>query len=350
MMRLQGLSVLIFSKDDVDKAASLIKDIYAIADQVVLIDSSSAGNLRRLKAIKKEKGLKKLEIFHAVAFGYADPLRMFGLHRCRHDWVLHLDTDERISGALKSDVKRIVSGARARAFAIKRYEEAHLSGKTTSFFTWQIRLYNRDSARFRGVPHEQPIIDSAVERLDTRYQILHIVELKVWSDYGRLEMFERFSYETFNERIMDYAFKVMMPAQRDFRKTALGKFTYGALRAYETLARRKSDEEISSFDYFTLYSLRDLAYQIKMRNLAGVLSIIPNRIRFIKKVKEWRSARDSRDVFEMSRKIEEMGIIRYLMLDDDRIVNALNEKYAGKKQGIGLLMKLLEDRYHGRYP
>jgi hypothetical protein len=96
--------------------------------------------------------------------------------------------------------------------------------------------------------------------------------------------------------------------------------------------------------------LRDLAYQIKMRNLAGVLSIIPNRIRFIKKVKEWRSARDSRDVFEMSRKIEEMGIIRYLMLDDDRIVNALNEKYAGKKQGIGLLMKLLEDRYHGRYP
>jgi glycosyltransferase involved in cell wall biosynthesis len=341
---------LIFSKDDVDKAAALINDVYAIADQLVLVDSSSAGNLRRLKAIKKEKGLKKLEIFHAVAFGYADPLRMFGLHKCKHDWVLYLDTDERISEALKSDVKRIISDARAHAYAIKRYEEAHLSGERSQFFTWQIRLYDRNFVRFMGIPHEQPIVDGAVERLDTRYHILHIVELKVWANYWTLEMDERFSYETFNERILDYAFKIMMPARRDFRKTALGKLMYGALRACEALTLKKADEEISSFDYFALYLLRDLVYQIKMRNLAGMLRALPNRIRYMKMIKERQSTQNGRVMFEIYRKIEKIGIIKYLGLDDDKMVRMLNEKYAGKKQGIDLLVKLLEDKYYGRYP
>jgi hypothetical protein len=341
---------LIFSKDDVDKAASLIKDVYAIADQIVLIDSSSARNLKRLKAIKKERGLKRLEIFHAIALGYADPLRMYGLHRCRHEWVLYLDTDEKISDALKNDVKRIISKPGARAYAIRRYEEAHLSGEATQSFTWQIRLYNRNFVRFTGIPHEQPIIDGAVERLDAKYQILHIVEWKVWSDYGKLELLERFTYETFNERILDYVFKITMPARRNPEKNALERFIYGLLRAYETLGLKKANDEISDFDYFALYSLRDLAVQIKMRNLAGVLGVIPNMTRYTNRLKKLRMAKNGKAMFEIYKNIEKIGIIKYLRLDDDRIIDALNRKYAKKKQGIELLMKLLEDRHYGTYP
>ena len=349
-MRLQRLSVLIFSKDDVDKAAALIKDVYEIADQIVLVDSSSRENLERLRAIEKE--LVKLEVFHTIALGYADPLRMFGLRRCKHDWVLHLDTDERINEALKKDVKRIIDETKAHAFAVKRYEEAHLNGGSTAFFTWQIRLYNRNFVRFKGIIHEQPIVEGTVEKLDGRYRMLHIIELKgsTAQDYTKMWMFERFSYATFNERILDYAFKVSMPAQRDVRKTAIGGFIYGVLRCYETLGFKKENEEVSDLDYFTLYSLRDLAFQIKMRSVSGVLRVLPNNIRYLRTIRERRSAEDSKEMFEISKDIERMGIIRYLMLDDDDMIGRLNEKYAGTKQGIDLLIKLLEDRYHGRYP
>ena len=47
MMRLQRLSVLIFSKDDADNTTALIKDVSEITDQIVLIDSGSTSNLRR---------------------------------------------------------------------------------------------------------------------------------------------------------------------------------------------------------------------------------------------------------------------------------------------------------------
>lgn len=359
MIRLQRLSVLIFSKDDAENAISLIKDVSAIADQIVLIDSSNTDNLRLLEAFRKESKLASLELFHTVALGYADPLRMFGLHKCRYDWVLHLDTDERVNEALKNDVKAVINTA-AHAFAIKRYEEAHLNGEMAAFFTWQIRLYNRNFVRFKGIIHEQPIVEGAVEKLDDKYKMLHITELqgKASHEYTKMEMFERFSYDSFNERIMDYAFKATMPAQRDFKQTTLGKLMYGVLIAYEKLTFKKADEEISNLDYFTLYSLRDLAFQIKMRHFkahqiekrrwGGISSILPNRMEYIKRVNKWRAAKDSRAIFEIAKKIEKIGIIEYLRLDEDSTISMLNKKYAGKKQGADLLIRLLENRYYGR--
>jgi hypothetical protein len=182
--------------------------------------------------------------------------------------------------------------------------------------------------------------------------MLHITELKGASNqqYGKMEMFERFSYETFNRRILDYAFKATMPAQRDFKKTSLGKALYGALRFYEAVTLRKSDEEISSLDYFTLRMLRDLAYQIKMQNLAGALGVFSNTSEYVKKMNEWRDEKDSGMVFEISKEIERIGLIKYLRLDEDRIVDELNRKYAGKRQGIDLLIELLKKRHEGAYP
>jgi hypothetical protein len=345
------LSALIFSKDDVDKATALIKDIYRIADHVVLVDSSSTANLRRLSTYKKRHRLENLDIFHTVALGYADPIRMFGLKKCRYDWVLHLDTDERINDALKKGIKGIIGGTDAHAFAIKRYEEAHLNGKATAFFTWQIRLYNKRFIRFKGIIHEQPEVDGAVERLGDKYRMLHITELKGKAvlDYGRMEMFERFSYETFNNRILDYVSKITMPEQ-DIKETAIGKIVQGALQGYEALTSKKRNDEIGVADYLALYSLRDLAYQIKSGDIPGMLHIMSNRALYTKRIRARNRETDSKVIFEISKKIENMGITRYLALDEDRTIKKLNEKYAGNRQGIGLLIKLLKDRYYGRYP
>jgi len=99
-----------------------------------------------------------------------------------------------------------------------------------------------------------------------------------------------------------------------------------------------------------LYLLRDLAFQIKRHSLAGALGVFSNRGNYLKKFRERRKAKNSKETFEISKDIERIGIIRYLWLDDDKTVEALGKKYRNTKQGIDLLMKLLEDRYHGRYP
>ena len=70
---------------------------------------------------------------------------------------------------------------------------------------------------------------------------------------------------------------------------------------------------------------------------------------YIKRINKWRSAKDSKTIFDIAKKIEKIGIIKYLRLDEDSTIHMLNKKYAGKKQGVSLLITLLEDRYYGRY-
>ena len=346
------MSFMLFSRDDLDKAASLIKDLYDVVDQVVLIDSSSESNFRKFEAEIKKERLRKVALFRAIALGYADPLRMFALHKCRYDWVLYLGTDERINDALKRDMKRIISRTATSAFAIKRFEEAQFSGKASPFFTWQIGLYDKRAITYKGIVHEQPIVDGTIERLDERYSIIHVTELKgsAAQEYGKMSMFERFSYDTFNERILDYASKMHLSAQQNIKETLSGRLIYGLLRTYETLTLRKMDREISNFDYFTLFFLKTMIYQIKMRSFSGVAGLLPNALRYVRTVRELRSAKNGDAMFQISRKIEKIGIIEYLALDKDRTIEVLNRKYAKEKQGVGLLMKLLEDKYYGRYP
>ncbi len=353
------VSLLIPTRNDADKALQLVSDLHDCVDDIVLLDSSDGRE--RQKLLKAKARFSKLQVLHVIAMGYPEPVLKYGFNHCRNEWLLLLGTDERLNGKLKKEL-RSIPNAKNSAFAIKRYEEVHLDGSRTQFFTWQVRIFRKDKSTFKGLIHEQPIVNGRIDRLGDDFAIEHIVEEKGNSakEYSKMEKFERFSYETFNDKVIDYAFKVAMPTQRNFRKTFLGKFIYGALRTYEALTFRKADEEISNFDYFTLYSLRDLAFQIKMRQFnahrithqhwEGIVGILPARIKYIKKIKRWRSAKNGKVIFEISREIGKIGITKYLRLDEDKTINILNKKYAGKKQGVGLLMKLLEDRYYGRYP
>ena len=91
---MQRLSVLIFSRNDVDKALDLIQDLYKIASEIILMDSSNKEGKERLLKRKEKLELGKVRIFNVVALGYPDPLRMYALAKCKNEWVLLIDTDE----------------------------------------------------------------------------------------------------------------------------------------------------------------------------------------------------------------------------------------------------------------
>lgn len=344
------LSVLIFSRNDIEKAIGLIKDVHGIADDIVLIDSSDRAGRKELLASKRRLGLDRLRIFYVVALGYPDPLRMYGLKKCRHPWVLLIDTDERLSKGLKSNIKNLIVTAKCSAFAIKRYEEVR-KGKVTSFFTWQIRLFNKKNTVFKGIVHEQPIIKGRINRLESEgTHIEHLLNQKGKTifEYTQMEKFERMDYALFNERMLDYLFKLSMP-EGGSSQSHRGRLIKGILLAYERLGGKGRDEEISDTDYFIFYFLRSAAFLIKEKNIPGLLRAIPGEWGHKKKIRAQRNAPDGDELFEISKIVNKIGITAFLNLDNERTIAALNRKYSKGDKGIALLMRLLKERYEAKY-
>ncbi len=102
------LTLLIFSRNDIDNALDLIKDMYKVSDEIVVMDGSDEIQHGYLIGQKEVRKLKKVAIYRVVALGYADPLRMYGLSKCNNEWVFLIDTDERLSGSFKNDLHLII--------------------------------------------------------------------------------------------------------------------------------------------------------------------------------------------------------------------------------------------------
>lgn len=344
---MQQLSLLIFSNNDIKEAQGLVEDLYSIVDQIVIVDSSKRREFNSLKNFKAKNKLVKLEIHRAPAFGYADPAREYGLLLCKHRWVLYVDTDERLNEALKTDIKKLIAG-NTSVYAIKRFEDAHITGEKGTLFTWQIRLYDKNRIRYRGVIHEQPIVNGHVERMPDKYCMLHIREFRKARRYGELELFECFSYATYNKRLMEYLQSLTVP-DREIGQTATGKAAYALLRAYEVITFRHQEQEISGFDYVMYYSLRDFVLNMRMRNIGNMLRVIPRYTEHVRKLELLRKKYNNHKIFEISKIIETDGIIRFLELDNRKKFEALTREYENKPQGVDLLIKLLIKRYDGLY-
>jgi len=173
MAEKEKLTILFFSRNDIDNAIGLVNDIKDIADEIVLIDQSDREQKRKLMAFKRKAGIKKFKVYDCVALGYPEPLQAYAFTKCTNEWVLRLDTDERIPEALKRDMKRIISATKMDGFAIRRYEYAGADGRS-DFATWQVRLFKRSRTEYTGVLHEQPIVHGALGKLgDDGYYISH---------------------------------------------------------------------------------------------------------------------------------------------------------------------------------
>ena len=284
---MQGLSFLIFSKDDAEKAMELIDDVYSIADEIVLVDSSGEKQRDMILNRIKWHRLSKLRVFYAVALGYPDPLRMYALSKCRNDWILLIDTDERLSDGLKRDIRSIMRDAGCSAFDVKRYE-----GKGA--YTWQTRLFKRKKVEFRGMVHEHAIVDGKRRRLtDADYYMEHRTELmkhgRMYAprDYIDMRMFSA-------HPLLDYLPDIYL---------FLTSFSTDFLRSMEMLRRRR---------------------------------------------KKWIARTDYKEIREISRVINKIGIIKFLRLDKEEVIDYLNRKYGDKRQGTELLIDLLKNKHEGK--
>lgn len=96
------LSVLILAKNEEKNIEDCIKSA-AFADEIVVIDDFSADGTPALA-----EGLGARVVQHALA-GDWGAQQTFAIGQARHEWILFLDADERISERLRERVQAIVA-------------------------------------------------------------------------------------------------------------------------------------------------------------------------------------------------------------------------------------------------
>jgi glycosyltransferase involved in cell wall biosynthesis len=154
------VSVTIITKDEEADIAAALASV-SWADDVVVVDSHSTD---RTVDLARAAGA------HVVIrdwTGYIDQ-KNFAATLARHDWILSLDADERVTPALARDVQAAVQAPSHVAYQVPRltWHLGRWIRGTDWYPDYQTRLYDRRHAQWSGrYVHETVSVDGSIGRL-----------------------------------------------------------------------------------------------------------------------------------------------------------------------------------------
>ncbi len=180
------LSVAIITKNEEDKLPDCLKSV-SFADDIVVVDS---GSTDKTVEIARSFGCR---VFIEDWKGYG-PQKNSAVQKCKNEWALILDADERIPEETKDVIAEIIGNTNsADAYSFPRKNFFH--GKWIKHGGWWpdevIRLFRKDRGKIsnRNV-HEAVEVNGATKRLQTpilHYPIKNIEEiLKKINSYSSL--------------------------------------------------------------------------------------------------------------------------------------------------------------------
>lgn len=321
---LLDITLLIFSRNDTDKVRALISDLRQIVSEIVIFDSSNCDEHREFESWIKTVGSSKIKLYYIVPLGYPDMLRPYALSKCSNEWVLLLDADEKISTSLKEDLKEILDTDQSDVFGIFRYPAKSDGTKIGSSRSEQVRIFKKGYLDEKGLIHQLPRSKGRYVLLPEKYYILHLINEKANrnSEYNKLDRFSRYSYGNLPKRI----------------RWAIGLLNLGQVK--------RLDKELSLKDYFVFYFSKEVYSGIVTRNLLRVLKAPTFAFRKAREFIEFKSSENSLVDFEISKIINRIGIVDFLNLDKEDVVEEINKTYLhGELLGSDLLIFLLRKRY-----
>lgn len=337
------LSLLIFSKDDIKRAFGLAISLINVVDQIVIIDSSN--HIKHKRLIQKAKPYCKIKIYYVPPLGHVEPLRPYGISKCKGEWILYLDTDERINNKFKKELRDLINRSDTNGYFINRLTVETESGSFTSKYTDnQLRLYKKNKVKYNGYIHEIPAVKGKITQLDHRYFIKHIPKRIQF----KKEMYKYIPIEIYEKRL-SYD-QIINRAKNPFIKFLIIVFCLG----------KNKSHELSKFEYF-IYAFCILFYLsiysiIKAKRIEPAVFQIFNRnlrkINYIFSLNEYQKIQ----TFFISREIYEAGgPINYLGLNKN-IGQKLKYKDSENKswkylipindKGLKVFIRLLEQKYH----
>lgn len=161
-----AVSVVIIAKNAASQIGLCI-DSAAFADEVLVVDSGSADETR---AVAEVRGCRVIEK-EWLGFGQQ---KQFAVTQAKHDWVLCLDVDERVTPGLEASIRAALASPGNKAYRMARRNRflgrwlSHGEG----YPDWSLRLFHRQYASWSNDPVHEAVI-TTVDVGELRGDLLH---------------------------------------------------------------------------------------------------------------------------------------------------------------------------------
>ena len=180
------LSAVLITHNEEDRLPDALRSV-RFCDDVVVVDAGSTDGTRR---VAEEAGARVL--VNAPWPGFLLQ-RQFAAAAARHDWILAVDSDERVSDPLRQEIE----GLRARGFDRPGYyvpRVSHYLGRWIRATDWypdfQLRLFDRRHGQWQGgLVHESVRVQGAAGRL--RHELQHYSYRSAGEHLGRIHEYAR---------------------------------------------------------------------------------------------------------------------------------------------------------------
>jgi glycosyltransferase involved in cell wall biosynthesis len=156
------LTVLIPCKDERRNIRACIESVQAIADEILVADSGSTDGT--LDIVQEIGGCRIIEREYINSANFKN----WAIPQCRHEWVLVVDADERVTPKLAEEIKKVLKSPPADKDGFWIDRANHYLGYRIRHCGWNsdavIRLFRRDKGQYekRWVHAE---VDLPAERL-----------------------------------------------------------------------------------------------------------------------------------------------------------------------------------------
>jgi len=97
------LSVVLATRNEENNLGDCLGSIKDIADEIVVVDEGSSD---KTKAIAESYGARVIEVKHAKVFHIS---KEKALQAASGEWILQLDADERVSGKLGEEIRKVIT-------------------------------------------------------------------------------------------------------------------------------------------------------------------------------------------------------------------------------------------------
>ncbi len=175
------LTAIIIAKNEEKMLQSCINALKPISDEIIVVDNASSD---RTSEIAMRNGAK-VTISNETSFA---SLRNTGLEKATRDWVLYVDSDERVTKGLAEEIKSTLASTKYNGFIINR--EDYYFGNKRPLFSPMHRLFRRSALKqWKGALHETPEVDGLITAL--KNPLLHFTHTDInsmllntipWSD------------------------------------------------------------------------------------------------------------------------------------------------------------------------
>lgn len=169
------ISAAIITFNEEKKIEACIQSLLGVADEILVVDSFSSD---RTESICRKYDVRFVKNF----FGGYIAQKNYAMNLAKHDFILSLDADERLSEQLKASISEVKKNwGDVDGYSFNRYN--NYCGKWMNYGGWypdrKIRLWDRRKGQWGGVdPHDNVMLEgSKVKKLNG--DILHFSYLTV---------------------------------------------------------------------------------------------------------------------------------------------------------------------------